>query len=286
MATNRQTLSLAHLTMLDVAPPDLVHFAAEAGFDAVGIRVQAAHPQEEPWPMLGDSQMMRDTEKSLRDEGISVLDVEVIRLRADTAGAEHAPILDAGARLGARFIIVASDDPDVSRAADNFATICDLASPLGILPVIEPMVYTEARTLDAACSIAARNTAHPGGVLIDSLHLHRLGARPQDLTDIAGHWLPYVQICDTHRVLPGSFDLPSRFPRNQSTRAEPVALEARAFRLLPGDGDLPLLDLLRVLPDHLPVSVEAPCYSLQQSLAPGELARRAAVSSRALLARA
>jgi sugar phosphate isomerase/epimerase len=286
MDSNRQTLSLAHLTMLDLAPPDLVHVAAEASFDAVGIRVQAAHPKEEPWPMLGDSQMMRDTEKSLRDDGVSVLDVEVIRLRPDTTGAEHAPILDAGARLGARFLIVASDDPDVSRAADSFATICDLASPLGILPVIEPMVYTQARTLGAAFSIASRNAAHPGGVLIDSLHLHRLGARPQDLNGIARRWLPYVQICDTNRDLPSSFDLPSRFPRNQSTQAEPVALEARAFRLLPGDGDLPLIDLLHVLPDHMPVSVEAPCYSLQQSLTPQDLARRAAASIRALLARA
>ena len=285
MNSNPPILSLAHLTMLDVAPPDLVHIAAEAGFDAVGIRVQAAHPQEEPWPMLGDSQLLRDTDKSLRDDGVSVLDVEVIRLRPDTKGAEHAAILDAGARLGARFLIVASDDPDVSRAGDNFAAICDLASPLGILPVIEPMVYTQARTLDAAFTIAARNAGHPGGVLIDALHLHRLGARPQDLRDVAGRWLPYVQICDTNRILPSSFDVPARFPRNQSTQAEPVALEARAFRLLPGEGDLPLVDLLKLLPDNVPVSVEAPCFSLQQSLTPRELARRAAASSRALLAK-
>jgi hypothetical protein len=45
-------VGIAHLTILDTAPPDWVSLAHEAGFDAVGIRAKAerigAWPGEEP----------------------------------------------------------------------------------------------------------------------------------------------------------------------------------------------------------------------------------------------
>jgi hypothetical protein len=47
-------LSIAHLTVLDAAPPQLVTVAADAGFDAVGIRVWPA-ADEPAYPMLGDT---------------------------------------------------------------------------------------------------------------------------------------------------------------------------------------------------------------------------------------
>jgi hypothetical protein len=44
---------------------------------------------------------------------------------------------------------------------------------------------------------------------------------------------------------------------------------------LPGDGELPLSEILPALPTGIPVSVEAPLMSLWETLAPVELARRA-----------
>jgi hypothetical protein len=37
--------------------------------------------------------------------------------------------------------------------------------------------------------------------------------------------------------------------------------EARTGRLLPGEGVLPLADLVAALPDGLPLAVEAPCQA-------------------------
>jgi hypothetical protein len=44
---------------------------------------------------------------------------------------------------------------------------------------------------------------------------------------------------------------------------------------LPGDGELPLSDILAALPTGIPVSVEAPVMSLWETLPPVELARLA-----------
>ena len=46
-------LSISHLTVLDATPPELVTAAADAGFDAVGIRVWPA-AGEAAFPMLGE----------------------------------------------------------------------------------------------------------------------------------------------------------------------------------------------------------------------------------------
>ena len=76
-------LSISHLTVLDAAPPELVTAAADAGFDAVGIRVWPA-ADEPAYPMLGDTPMMRETIARLAGTGTHVLDVEVLRLRPDS----------------------------------------------------------------------------------------------------------------------------------------------------------------------------------------------------------
>jgi hypothetical protein len=46
------------------------------------------------------------------------------------------------------------------------------------------------------------------------------------------------------------------------------------MRLLPGEGELPLAELLGVLPDSLPVSVEAPSLAARRDQSPAQFARR------------
>jgi sugar phosphate isomerase/epimerase len=70
--------------------------------------------------------------------------------------------------------------------------------------------------------------------------------------------------------------MPRELPRGQSV--EPItdlALEARAVRLLPGDGELPLAEIIAALPAGLAFSVETPNLALLESLGAREFARRA-----------
>jgi sugar phosphate isomerase/epimerase len=251
-----RVLAVDHLTMLDVAPPDFVALAAEAGFDAVGLRIAPATPAESPWPMSPGSRMLAQTERRCRDAGVTVLDTEVIVLDAGTDVAASEPALETAARLNARFITAIGDDPDLGRLSDRFGRLVAMAAPYGVRPVIEFMAYKTVRTLDDAVAIAARSDG--GGILLDALHVQRCGTQIAEITRVERGLLSYVQLCDA--------------PLEPAADA---AAEARTGRLLPGEGGLPLAGLLSAVPPATPVAIEAPRLSLRGELTPAQFAARA-----------
>src|SRR4051812_30514874 len=130
--------SLAHLTLLfETPPPEAVTIAAEAGYQALGLRLNPSRinlqrPQEAPFPMLGDTPMMRDTLSRLKDTGLEVLDIEMLTLRAETQIEEFLPVLEAGARLGAKRVMTCGHDPDEARVTARFGELCDAAAGFGL----------------------------------------------------------------------------------------------------------------------------------------------------------
>lgn len=266
-------VGLGHLTMLDVAPPDLVSLAHESGFDAVGLRAAPGAPPEQPWPLMPGSPMLAETLRRMADTGIRVLDIELVRLHPDTVVGVHEQLLETGALLGARFLNVLVDDPDLHRARDKFAALVEVARPYGIRPAVEAIPYWRLKSLPDAVALVASSG---GAVVVDALHLHRSGGTPADVAALAPGLLGYVQLCDAPRDLPSALPHRVRLPRGQSVDGIPArALEARAARLLPGGGDLPLTQLLAELPPDMPLSVEVPNIGLLQLLGPAGFARRA-----------
>ncbi len=81
MSGMRRAVGLEHLTLLDVAPPELVTLAAGAGFDAVGLRIAPVTLGEEPWPMSPGSPMLAETRRRCADAGVAVHAVEAIVIR-------------------------------------------------------------------------------------------------------------------------------------------------------------------------------------------------------------
>jgi sugar phosphate isomerase/epimerase len=266
-------VGIDHLTMLDVAPPDLVTIAREAGFDSVSPRVAASTPGEVPWPMTAGSPMLEETARRLDDTGVRVLAVEVVRIGPGTRREDYEPALEAGARLGARYLTVNSDDPDIERTSETFAALTAEARPYGLRPLIEPIIYTRVSNLDEAVYVAERSGG--GGILLDVLHFQRYGGRLERLRSLDRDLLSYVQLCDAPLAPPSGLPRPLRLPRGQSTDGTDLPLESRAMRLLPGDGELPLAEFLAALPAGIPVSVETPVMSLRETLTPVEFARHA-----------
>src|SRR5215467_166043 len=77
-------ISLAHLTVLDTTPPELVSVAAAAGFTTIGIRLTATPSVGvPPYDILSDGPLLRETLRRMTDTGVSVLDTEFLRFEPD-----------------------------------------------------------------------------------------------------------------------------------------------------------------------------------------------------------
>ena len=263
-------LSLAALSVLELSPPDMVSCAADAGYTHVGLRLIPATDTEQSWPMIGDTPLVREVEVRLADCGIRVLDVEIFRLKPPTRVAAYGAALETGARLGARHVLVAGNDPDERRLTERFAALCDLGAPLGLTMNLEPMPWTDVKNLQQAARVVARAGRSNGGVLIDPIHFDRGGNTPADVALVPPRALHYAQLCDA--------------PAHRPTDTETLLYQARAERLMPGDGGLDLKGILRALPAYLPLGLEIPMQRLAQSVGAVERARRMRVKAEALLA--
>jgi sugar phosphate isomerase/epimerase len=263
-------LSLAALSVLELSPPDMVSCAADAGYTHVGLRLIPATDTEQSWPMIGDTPLVREVEVRLADCGIGVLDVEIFRLKAETRIVDYSTAFETGARLGARHVLVAGNDPDERRLTEQFAALCDLGAPLGLTMNLEPMPWTDVKNLQQAARIVANAGCVNAGVLIDPIHFDRGGNVPSDIGIVAREHLHYAQLCDA----------PGERPRDTAT----LLHQARAERLMPGDGSLDLEGILRGLPAGLPLALEIPMQQLAKSVGAVERARRMRVKTEALLA--
>ncbi len=136
-------LALAILAVLDAPPADVVEVAAAAGFDAVTLRLGGGNrerPDEpESHPLIGDTPTRRATVRRLRETGLGVLDVEVLRLRPETDVVAVQPMLESAQALGARHLLVVGLDDDEARMVDTFAALCAEAEPYGVRPALEFM---------------------------------------------------------------------------------------------------------------------------------------------------
>ena len=137
---SQRIFSLAALTVLELSPPDMVEVAARAGYSHVGLRLEPATAEEHHFPLVGDAGLRRQTAERLRDTGIKVLDIEILRLKPETRVDDFDALLAVGAGFGATELLVAGNDPDQARLTDNFAALCDLAAKYGIYP--HPVSYT------------------------------------------------------------------------------------------------------------------------------------------------
>jgi len=264
-------LSLAHLTVLDATPPELVSVAAAAGFRAVGIRLTAPPSVGvPPYDILSEGPLLRDTLARLKDTGISVLDTEFLRFEPDRPVGIPEGFLEVSARLGARHVLVMSAEPDEARTLERFGDLCDRAAPYGLRVGLEFAVYTGVRTLAHAVQMVGRANRANASVVVDALHFSRSGGLPAHIAGVDPSLFPYAQICDASADMPGPTDSPA------------LIREARTGRLLPGEGVLPLRDLVAALPPDLPLAVEAPSRATAD-LPAAERARRAYRALGALL---
>src|SRR5215471_14188508 len=196
-------ISLAHLTVLDTTPPELVTVAAAAGFRTIGIRLTATPSVGvPPYDILSDGPVLRDTLQRLADTGVSVLDTEFLRFEPELPVGIPERFLEVSARLGARNVLVMSAEPEEARTLERLGELCDRAAAYGLQVCLEFAIYTGVRTLGHAADMVARSKRANASVLIDALHFSRSGGLPSHVAGVDRSLFRYAQICDAAADMP------------------------------------------------------------------------------------
>jgi len=238
-----RTYSLAYLTANASTVPQAVRIAAELGYAYVGLRVQPNGPGAPFQTLIGDAAVLRETQAVMRDTGVGVCDLEIIRIGEAFNLADHAALMDIGQTLGAKAVLIAADDTNESRLADNYALLCEAMRPYGLTADLEFMPWTAVKDANSAMRVIERaGRPSNAGILVDALHFGRSTTSLQDIAAIPRELLHYAQMCDAQAGL------------NFTT--EELIHTARQERLLPGEGNIDVTGLFATLPQDLPVSVE------------------------------
>jgi len=215
-------LSLAAGVQTDVAPADMVTVAHEAGWPAVGIWFDGK---------VWDDKTSREVRQRLDDTGIVALDIEPIIPSVE--GNDFAEqLIEAAVIIGAQHILFTSRLKDQARTTERYQQVCELAEPHGIKVVCEFLPIFPLNTLSMAADIVGTSGVLNGGVLIDNLHLSRSGSSIDDVKAMPIDLFPYLQICDAPAQCPTDF--------------AGLLDEALNGRLCPGEGSLPIVELLRL----------------------------------------
>lgn len=264
-----RTYSIAQLTALPFAPPQMVDLADATGCGACGVRLLPASPGGLHHPMSLGSPLLAETLARIRDTGVVVLDLEIIRIGAAFDPGAYGAFFDTGAALGAKHVLVAGDDAEVSRMTAHFAALCEVAAGYGMSCDLEPMPWCPVASVPDALRIVEGADRPNGAVLVDALHFYRSASTLDDVRRLPRSRLNYAQMCDG--AVPGP------------ATVEGLIHDARCERLLPGEGGLGLRALFAALPADLPVSIEIPSDTRAPAMGYTEWTRRAVDATRRVL---
>jgi len=254
--------SLAHLTVIQCPPPEMVYLAARAGYDFVSLRFIPVGTPGEPRYLPEDRFMLRRIRTALRDTGIGMLDLELARIVEDLDPKSYLPAFEAAAELGARHVISSAwtkKHDDLSYVVDSFAALCDLAKPLGLNVNLEFPTFSRLQTLAEAVAVVRAADRDNGGIMLDMLYAHFSRMRLEDLDGLPRKWFQMVHLCDAPAEIP-------------DTREGLIHI-ARDARLYVGEGAIDIASVVAHLPEA-PLSIELPHDERAAELGYEEHARR------------
>jgi sugar phosphate isomerase/epimerase len=241
-------LSVAHLTAIDLPPPAFIEAAACASFDGVGLRLLKVTETSPGYPLYDDPAMLRETKAALAATGLTVSDIEFLKVTPETRVSDYDWLFDMGEELGAHHLITAPYDPDLSRLSDTLAALAELGRSRGVSVVLEFFPWTNVPNLEAALGVIETADVN---LLVDSLHFNRSKSALDQLATISPDRLPFAHLCDA-RV-------------QHAYTTEELLFNAREERLPPGEGQIDLPAFVAALPANLPLSLEVPMTRMKAS---------------------
>ncbi len=265
--------SLAHLTVIDCAPPEMIYMAARTGYDFVSLRLIPMGISGEKAYLPEDKEMIKRTKTALKGTGVKLLDLELARILVDVDPKSYLPAMEVAAELGAKHVISSawtSDRTDRGFIIDCYAEICDLAAQFNLQVSLEFPSFSRLTNLQEAADIVRSANRPNSGILVDTLYLHFSRVKMDELANLPKEWLHFMHICDTGEEIPRTED--------------GMKSIAREGRLYPGDGCIDFRAILKTIPD-IPLSIELPNAQLVKQYGYEEHARRCLQTTKKLFER-
>lgn len=236
--------TLGYLT-LDAGPAETIDAAAAAGFTSVGIRISGRRLGD-PYPaVIGQAGAIADLRRRATDAGIRISNVSSFHFHPDLGDDDLARVMDTVMALGCDMVVANSYHADESAFVDKLARYAERGRPAGVRVAIEFMRYSAIKTIAQAKRLIGRIGDPRVGILVDALHLARSGGTPEDVRGLDPATILFAQLCDARAL-------------REAPSEDALREEARNGRMYPGDGDLPLRDLLAALPPGTEIEYEVP----------------------------
>ena len=262
-----QQYSLAHLTVLGCAPPEMTYIAARAGYDFVSIRcIYMGLPGEPNYELAKNPEMLRQTQRALKETGVRLHDIELARIKDEVDPRSYLPALEVAAELGARAVLSSIWTPEREYAIEKFGQLCDLAQQFNLTVDLEAVPIASVRTTAEAVDVLRAVGRPNAGLMIDTHHFHRALDRPEMLDGLPREWFHFAHLCDAQLRIP-------------SDRAEMTRI-MREERLYPGEGGIDIAAILNRLPGMV-YSIELPHLARVKELGYAEHAFRCLESAKA-----
>jgi len=242
-------LSIGFLGGFGLPPVEFVNLTADLGCRCMSAVVQGLPlvPLDYPPYSLKDDVALRgELLAAMNHRGVTISLGDGFLVLPDADIHMYATDLDVLAELGVPRINVVSLDPDLGRTFDQFATLTDLAAQRGLQTVVEPVPGLTVGDLPTALAAGEHVGRSDFRLLIDTMHLVRSGSSAADVVAIDPDRIGYAQLNDT----------------TLRPRLDNYMEEAMFERMVPGEGELPLRDILSALPPDIVIELEVPRRSL------------------------
>ena len=242
-------LGIGFLGGFGLPPVEFVNLTADLGCRYMSAVVQGlplvplGYP---PFSLKDDAALRKDVLAAMNHRGVTISLGDGFLVLPETEIPNFSRDLDVLAELGVPRINVVSLDPDLSRTFDQFAILTELAAQRSVETVVEPVPGLTVGDLPTALA-ALEHVGRPDfRLLIDTMHLVRSGSSAADVAAIDPDHIGYAQLNDT----------------TLQPRMDNYMEEAMFERMVPGEGELPLRDILSALPPDIVIEIEVPRRSL------------------------
>ncbi|MET9386288.1 TIM barrel protein [Streptomyces sp. NPDC002928] len=266
-------LAIEHQTVFGLPPVEFVRLAADLGCRHIAVALTGAPHNPHgyaPYSLRADAGLRERTTAAMRDCGVSISLGEGFTVRPGADLRESAADLETMAELGVPRINTVSLDPDLGRSLDQFGVLAEMAGERGMATTVEFAPSLTIKDLDTALAAVHHVGREDFGVLIDTMHLVRSGHSAVDLAAIDPVVIGYVQLSD-----------------NTIRQRSSVYREDSVNRMVPGEGEFPLAEILAALPPDVVIGLEVPMLSRAEAGEQTEdRARRCVRGARDLLAAA